>query len=251
MTMPIDAKPYTYSASIYDGMMEHVEYGKWAKYIDALLTQYGRSIHRVCELACGTGTIGIEMNRLGYSMTCSDGSSAMVSQAMSKARRAAASIHFESADMLDFRSDVTFDAVLCLYDSVNYLLEENDVRKWLLTCSDLLADGGLLIFDSCTESNSLQHFDERFELDRQYGYIRRSKYLRDQRMQINEIELTIDGIRFVETHRQRIYAVSTLRSLIQECARFSILAVLDDLGFEPGDEESERIHWILKKKARQ
>lgn len=247
MIRPVETAPYSALATVYDVMMDHVEYSEWAGYIRDIFSKHARRVHRVCELACGTGSISIALSQMGFDMTCSDRSKAMIDRALSKSRAANAAIVFSVCDMMAFRSRQPFDAVLCLYDSVNYLMNEKDVGRWLKGCSGLLTAGGLLVFDSCTEANSLSHFDGHFESNWEHRYIRRSRYVRDERIQINEVEITVGDTRYLEIHQQRIYPLATIAGIV-ETSDFRPLAIYADLSFRRGGEQSERVHWVLQKK---
>lgn len=247
MIHPVETAPYSALAAVYDGMMDHVEYSEWAGYIRDIFSKHGRGVQRVCELACGTGSVSIALSRMGFDLTCSDRSNAMIDRALSKSSTANAAIVFSVCDMVAFRSSQPFDAVLCLYDSVNYLMNERDVGHWLKGCSDLLNAGGLLVFDSCTEANSLNNFDGHFESNWEYHYIRRSRYVREERIQINEVEITIGDTRYLEIHQQRIYPLATIAGIV-ETSDFRRVAMYEDLSFRRGGEQSERVHWVLQKK---
>jgi SAM-dependent methyltransferase len=246
MESPIPTLPYSQLASFYDGMMEHVDYGKWARYIDKIFKYYDASIRTVCELACGTGSLAILLSKLGYQMTCSDISPDMIQWAETKAKRAKAEIDLAVSDMLGFKSDKIFDAVICLYDSVNYLPGKNDFRKLLTNVRPLIKDAGLFIFDVCTELNSLENFNQRYEHDKQHGYKRRSYYMPDQRIQVNDIEMTINGNIFHERHCQNIYRLSDITEEINK-SPFRIVNMFENLTFKQGSEKAERVHFILQK----
>ncbi len=242
----IDALPYSKLAPFYDGMMEHVNYEKWARYIDKIFKHYDASIRDVCELACGTGSLAVALSKFNYRLTCSDMSADMIQCAAEKAQRAGVKIDFSAVNMLEFHSEKEFDAVLCLYDSVNYLPEESDVRKLLANTWTLMKPGALFIFDVCTEFNSLENFNHRYEYDPERRYKRRSYYVPDQRIQVNEIEMDVNGHTFHERHCQVIYRLSDIQQEIRRSS-FRTLNVFENLSFQKGSERSERVHFILQR----
>ena len=63
---PVDRQAYDGLAAIYDYVMRHVDYVAWANYIHSLLQRHGHHVHRLVELACGTGNATFELQRLGY-----------------------------------------------------------------------------------------------------------------------------------------------------------------------------------------
>lgn len=239
--------PYSKLAAFYDGMMEHVDYYHWAEYIDQIFRKSGKSVKDVCELACGTGTFGVSLSKLGYTMTCSDISPDMVRVASAKADRNGVQISFSVQSMLNFNSEKQFDAVLCLYDSINYLKEKNEITTFLQNAEKLVTGGGLLIFDACTEHNSLENFNQRYEYDKTHRYRRRSYYLAEQRRQVNEITIQVDGTFYKEEHSQNIFAISDIAELISKTA-FKLTHTFENLTFNKGKESSERVHFVLEKR---
>lgn len=248
-TTEYQVEPYSKLALFYDGMMEHVDYRHWAKYIDAIFKKTGRSVCRVCELACGTGTLAIELSKRGYKMTCSDISSEMVEVAKNKAAQSRVDIEFSVQNMLDFRSDKKFDAVLCLYDSINYLLDPSDLMRCLLNAAELINDGDIFIFDACTEHNSLKNFNQRYEYDKTHDYRRRSYYVAEQRIQVNEITVHVNGNFYFEKHTQNIFPLFEIIKTIERSS-FRLMGIYENLTFRKGKEDSERVHFVLEKTSK-
>ena len=62
-------------------------------------------------------------------------------------------------NMISFRLRHSVDIVICLYDSINYLLNLVEWKKLFDCVYDVLCDSGLFIFDICTEKNSKKHFN--------------------------------------------------------------------------------------------
>ena len=238
--------PYSKLAAFYDGMMEHVDYDHWATYIDIIFNKSGKQIREVCEVACGTGTLAIALSKLGYRMTCSDLSSDMIKVASDKAKRNGVRIDFSVENMTELKMDKEFDAVLCLYDSINYLQGRDEIIRFLNNTEKLIKDGGYFIFDACTERNSLEHFNQRYEYDKTHHYRRRSYYIKEQRIQVNEITLQVDGGFYSEKHAQNIFPVAEMTDMIRNTC-FNIIHVYENLTFHKGSEDSERVHFVLQK----
>lgn len=242
----ITSSPYSAIATIYDGMMEHVDYAAWADYIERIFAFHHKHVSTICELACGTGSLAIELARKGFVLHCSDLSPDMVRLATEKQIKAGVLIDFSVHDMSTFSSEQPFDVVICLYDSLNYLLDTDALRKFFRNAEKLVVCGGLLIFDICTEHNSLKHFENRYEFDRTYKYRRKSYYLPTQRLQVNEVSVTQRGNIVREKHEQRIYRITEVAEIVEE-SPFETLGIYEDLGFQPGTEASERVHFVLEK----
>ena len=56
---------YTAFASVYDRLMTGVDYQGWANFYHALMERYGIPRGKVCECACGTGSLTIPLAAMG------------------------------------------------------------------------------------------------------------------------------------------------------------------------------------------
>ena len=79
---------YTSFAEVYDQLMGDVDYQAWARSYAEMMAGWGVPGGRVCECACGTGSLTIPLQRLGYTMTGIDQSQEMLWIASNKAREA-------------------------------------------------------------------------------------------------------------------------------------------------------------------
>ena len=124
---------YTAFASVYDRLMTGVDYQGWANFYHALMERYGIPRGKVCECACGTGSLTIPLAAMGYQMTGVDLSPDMLFEASQKARKAGAMIPFVKQDMRQlFEGQRT---TLEKFQSVN---EINDRVKDIQGATDVL-----------------------------------------------------------------------------------------------------------------
>ena len=149
----VKVDPYQSLASIYDEVMTHVDYEIWTRFILDLCVEYGLPTPdllnkvQISEFGCGTGNFAIRLALLGYQVSGSDSSSEMIKIAESKAQILENKPLFEQKGFLeiDYRDD--FDCVLCVYDSVNYLMSEELVLEYFERVNISLKDEGLFFFD--------------------------------------------------------------------------------------------------------
>jgi len=248
---PQTVPPYAALAACYDQAMRHVDYAAWAAHIAALLARFGCAPRSVLELACGTGSIGLQLAALGLPVRLGvDGSEAMLRVARQRARQAARPLRFARRDLRRLGDLGRFDAALCLYDSMNYLLALDDLVACLQGVHDVLEPGGLFVFDVCTELNSRRYFADYRERESGPGfaYERHSHYDPATRIQANDFVIALDGHDepLAEHHRQRIYPLAEIRAAVERTP-LELLGVFDDLSFAAGSEESDRVHFVTRR----
>lgn len=260
-SLPRPVEPYMALAAGYDLVMRHVDYGAWAGYVLRLLAEHAPGASSVIELGCGTGSLALELQARarrsvgpgGFDYLATDGSARMVEVARAKAAAAGARagrLRFEVADFLSIRAEQRFDAALLLYDGLNYLLEEAEVRQLLATIDRLLGPGGVALIDQSTPANSLNNaacFEDEATASA-FAYVRRSHYDASLRHHITEFDILLEGQRFVETHVQRAYTLDEIERLIRE-SPLSVVAAYDGFSTEPASGASERVHWVLQREA--
>jgi SAM-dependent methyltransferase len=131
---------YDVFAPFYDAAMGDM--ADKVTFLKKLLRDYAPEAQSVLELACGTGIITKELAG-AYTVTGLDLSPEMIAIAKQKLPQA----KFKVGDMASFRLGKTFDVVLCLFDSVNHLLEWDDWRSMFQSVDEHLNKGGLFVFD--------------------------------------------------------------------------------------------------------
>lgn len=138
-------------AKCYDLIYQDKDYPREAAYVSGLISahlQYTPQEISVLDLACGTGRHALEMSRLGYIVTGSDASTAMIEMARRRAKNNGADItyfaeSFQTCDVLAGR----FDAITAMFAAINYLADRHDLRRTLENVKKLLKPGGVFIFD--------------------------------------------------------------------------------------------------------
>ena len=141
---------YTGFAEVYDALMNDVNYERWADFYVSLMNAFGIRDGRVCECACGTGSLTLPLARRGFTMTGVDLSQDMLWIAAQKARNAGMAIPFVRQDMRKLHLHRPMDAILATCDGVNYLLTDEDAGEFFQAARQSLRPGGGLFFDVST-----------------------------------------------------------------------------------------------------
>ena len=150
MTRP---DPYRSLAGRYDQMRR--ENPERAEFFRQIFAEYG--VRTVLDCACGTGQDLVLFSEMGVACTGSDLSEAMLAQARGVLLSAGRELPLIQADFrcLPERFAEPFDAVVCLSNSINELLEEVDTLTALRSMRNVLRPGGLLVLDQGQTDRSL------------------------------------------------------------------------------------------------
>lgn len=241
--------PYSALAVGYDVVMAHVDYAHWATYAHERLQAHHPDPRSILELGCGTGSLALALQPRGlYRYRATDGSSEMIRIARRKAELADLPVRFDVADFTDFRVEEPVEAVVLLFDGLNYLLETDRVKALLRCAYAALKPGGLFLLDQSTPANSINNADYFADEGRapHFTYLRRSQYDEASRLHTTTFELSVGGEHFHEQHVQRAYDIGEIRALVQATS-FDELAAYNDFSTTPATEASERVHWVLRR----
>lgn len=135
---------YDAFAEFYDEFTAGHRYEALSRDLERLARAHGLSGRRLLDLACGTGKSFEPFLRRGFEVTATDISEGMLSRAR---RRAGCSVRLVRSDVRELPDLGEFDLVICLDDSLNYLLDPHDLAGALRSARRALAAGGVLVFD--------------------------------------------------------------------------------------------------------
>ncbi len=251
---------------VYDKLNREIDYVAWADFVERCFERFLPSRPSlVLDLACGTGSMTIELARRGYDMIGIDGSENMLSEAFLRAE-GIGGILWLCQDMRSFELYGTVGAVTCCLDSLNYLTDDKDLLACFRTVHNYLDPDGLFLFDLNTPykfeqiygSNAYVLEDELVYGEGEEDEERVPIFCGWQNTYhpedgICEFDLSIfealpDGTyrRSDEHQEERCYAWDTVRSHL-EAAGFDVLGCFCDYSFGEPDEGSER--WYIAARA--
>lgn len=112
-----------------------------------LLQQY--NVNSVLDCACGTGLQSIGLVKNGFHVVGSDLSPEMLKRASENARQANVKLELVHSDFRELPKNIhnTFDAVICMGNSIPHLLSDEDVRNALNSIYNCINSKGIAIFD--------------------------------------------------------------------------------------------------------
>jgi len=235
--------PYEQFSRFYDIVMGDRSIA--ANFIRGLIAQYKPEARTVLEIACGTGAV-LGFLADTYEVTGLDRSRQM----LGLARKKLPHIRFYQQSMTSFRVAKQFDAIVCVFDSINHLLSFAEWKKVFRQVALHLTHDGLFVFDVNT-LGKLQRLTKdpawSKEVDRDLVIIkviggRRGifewdiKIFEQQREQ--KYKLSHETIRELALPQKRI--LTALR------ARFKHVKVIDPGSVRPSDQ-SERLYFVCKR----
>ena len=261
----IDMNAYGDFAYVYDEFMDATPYEEWCALLVELIEKYGVSKpnrgaedvleserNLVLDLGCGTGTLTEPLYEKGYDMIGVDNAPAMLEIAMEKRAESGSSILYLLQDMRELELYSTVGTVVSVCDSVNYILEENELLDVFKLVNNYLYPKGLFIFDFNTDYKYREIIGDTTiaENREDCSFIWENYY--DEESHLNEYDVTIfvqeEGDvfrRFTENHVQRGYTVEQMKSLVVQ-AGMEVVEVLDADTREAVTDESERVYIVAR-----
>ncbi|MBQ8041155.1 MAG: class I SAM-dependent methyltransferase [Lachnospiraceae bacterium] len=252
-------------AYVYDEFMDETPYEKWCEKIDSFIKKYGVSKpernakdalesekNLVVDLGCGTGTLTEMLYEKGYDMVGVDNSDSMLAVAMEKKALSGSEILYLLQDMRELELYSTVGTVISVCDSVNYILDEEELLDIFKLVNNYLYPGGIFIFDFNTDYKYREVIgDTTIAENRDYcSFIWENYY--DEETSVNEYDVTIfvkedEELfrKFTETHFQKGYTAKKISELIKKAGLQ--LVVMEDADTEECvTDKSERICVVAK-----
>jgi len=245
-------------AEVYDRLMEDMPYDQWVSFARQAWERFGSGeVRSIVDLGCGTGSTALPLAKLGYDVIGIDISESMLSIASSKGIEAGplkGDVRWVNQDMCDWAMPGEADAVVSFCDSLNYVTEEDDVKRAFQATYNNLRSGGVFLFD-VLHVRQFEHYAETQPFaydDEDISYIWFSDY--DEERQEIEHQLTLfvrqlsGGLyeRIDEEHVERAYDPDWLERMLKE-AGFGHVEQFADFEWQSPDEESRRIFFVAVK----
>jgi len=217
-------------SELYDIFYADKPYEKEAVFINQCIRQHSIGETRsLLELACGTGSHALALEKFGYNIVGTDYSEDMLGVARIKAAKSFSRVDFRLQDMRDLHlSDPPFDAAICLFDSIGYASTTEAIKNILKGLHDHLRPEGLFILEFWHASAMLRNYEPlrirrwsihdmeimrisetELEYDKQLAHVTYTIY-----------ELRKDGTYSIikETQTNRYFLVQEMKELLLSCS---------------------------------
>lgn len=139
---------YEEFAKVYDELIyEDINYDKISERLINIIKKYNNKSTDYLDLACGTGNIAINMSKHFKTSYAVDLSEDMLREAFEKFKKERVKCKIICQDMTELSLNHKFDVITSVLDSINYLLENEDLEKCFQGVYNHLNDYGLFLFD--------------------------------------------------------------------------------------------------------
>ncbi len=245
---------YADFAAFYDALTGDVDYAAWAEYLLAVFDRHGGNTAQLLDLACGSGSLALELVARGVDVIGVDGSQDMLAIAREKAEDAGAAVMYLCQDMRELDLYGTVDGAVCMLDSLSHIGETDELAEILRRLGLFIAPDGLLVFDVNTPYKHREVLGDNafvFE-EEEFLCVWRNRYHAAR----HEVSMQLDffleenGVyrRYTDEVKERAYAMSTWKKLLAQ-AGFDLLAVYGERAFVPPTADAERWVFVARNRA--
>lgn len=233
---------YNQFAWYYDSLMEPQFYQDYFHFIN-----HQTSYHQVLELGCGTGRLAILLANQADHVDATDLSEEMLS--IAKSKHAHPHIHYYQLDMNQLEKIASYDLILCLCDSLNYIHGLNAQINILKKAYTALKPGGTLIFD-VNSMHKLQvtqnNYKEEQEDEDFYFFWHSYQSAEHELSHLVVIEDLNTDERLEEKHTQYVYELQDYLNGLKTMPWKSIEYFSD---FESYNPQNDRIQFVCRKEG--
>lgn len=216
------------------------ESSKYTVLVSRIIKDYSLQVNSILDVACGTGILASELYKMNFNVCGVDISEHMIHVARENHKN----IEFNVSNMTDFSFNKKFDLITCSFDSINYLTNDEDMRKALENIFNHLEANGFFIFDINTpalyEERHFGTIKRRFE-DITFNQI--LEYDKDKRLGKTTFDFGCDG---VEVHIQKAYTSEDMDKFLIR-AGFKILNKCKNFKLSPINEKTYKIFYVVKR----
>jgi len=242
--------PFSTIAPYYDRLMSFVNYPSWVAYIEKIIALSSIKEKAIFDLACGTGVCLKLWSDKGYDVIGLDKSYDMLRVSREKLSNRDDFLLIKS-DMRSFYLGRKMPIITCLYDSLNYLLNEADLLSCFRRVNDALKNDGVFVFDMNTIHSLRDEWGNNTYQRRDEGLFSVWSNSFNPNDNISSLSITLHVRRngqemvFGEFHQERGYALDLIKTLLCEAGFTSSL--YRHLTFSPATENDLRIMGVARK----
>lgn len=243
---------YNSFSEYYDTLMQNVGYKDRAQYILDCFERLDHDMGLSLDLACGTGSLTVELKERGVDIYGIDASYDMLTVARDKCAQLDLDILFLCQKMQSIDLYGTIDTCICTLDSINHLTKLSDVQKTFDRVSLFMNKGGYFLFDVNTVYKHTDVLaDNTFVYDADDVFCVWQNSLREN----NIVDIELDFFeregrvyyRTNESFSERAYTDDELTAMLNKSG-FDVVAHYGDMTFDLPKDNEQRVIYIARKK---
>ncbi len=241
-------------ARFYDALTGDVDYGAKADFLLNTAARFKDKCQLVLDLACGTGSLSLELARRGREVIAVDGSPEMLARAAEKSAGVSPSILYLCQDMEELDLYGTVELSVCMLDSLNHVEGKENLREVFRRVALFTEPDGLFIFDANTPYKHRQVLADNAFVYEEKDFC--CVWQNDYDPEDDSVGVRLDffvsqgkGLyrRFGEEFREYCYSTEEMIRMAEE-AGFEVLEVLGDYRQEPPAPEEQRVVYVTRRK---
>lgn len=246
---PVGVDAFTEVAPYYDELMSCVPYRSWVDYVESILRRMQYEPVDVLDLCCGTGQVGSELARRGYNVLGVDIAERMVRCCYCREPKLPAAVMDARRPGLRDRS---FDLVVSLYDSLNYIIDDDGLQDCFIGVGRALRPGGLMIFDMNTERALRIGLFTQNNLGSNEPLAYRWEADWDDERKLCRVQMHFrwrgpgDKVEFTETHYERAWSEEEVREMLAR-AGMETVHLFDAYTFREPRSLSNRLYYVARR----
>lgn len=244
---------YVSLAALYDKLInDDIDYKRYADFIKTVCQREKVQNNSYLDLACGTGNLSVELAKDYKENFLIDLSEEMLSEAEGKLRSKQIKAKFVCQDIVQLNLNRKFDLITCCLDSVNYIIDLEDLKHFFRNVKLHLKEGGVFVFDLNSHYKISKVLgNNTFTFDSEEVFYSWQNFYDDEIVDMNLSFFVKEGEsykRFDECHTERAYKVEALTNLLND-TKLKIIGIYDDYDkiLTEENEEVERITFVVKK----
>lgn len=196
---------YDLLATFYDSFIDPDVYDEYLIHLEKYT-----SIGSLLDIGCGTGTLSLELRRIGYEVTATDLSFEMLQIVDYRAKEEDLDLEIAVYDLLD-PIPGKYDSIIASMDVINHLSDLEDVTFGFTNIYDAINSNGIFIFDVLS-AEYIDALDGYVEDDEEFHFHWESHRGKTPHSIVHTIDIDLSG----ETERVEIYEETHDFSLYEE-----------------------------------
>jgi len=250
-----NGQPYRVMADVYDAWMAHdqVPYDSWAEFVLSAFRRYGR-VESVLDVGCGTGQLLVRLQNARLRVLGVDASARMLASARARLGPYVSLTQLRLPDQALIECGPV-DAVTACFDVLNYLVEGEAFERTILDIGEVLAPGGVFVFDLNTKhklETVFANYNTGDDLD-DFAYVWRNRYSPLTGVSTFHVTFFVqseEGVfeRSSEMHEERWFPTSRIESALV-AAGLSLASRTDSYSDREVTYETLRETWVVTKEG--